>query len=274
MRTESDSFNLLKDPLEEKIAKNETAIGLYGNHRRMAEIASHYGFDWFMFDQMFTGIGWNEAENMLRWCEAAGITPIPRVHSHPWLGYDRRVPVNVSRLLGIGAKYIFVSHSGKQEIEDCIQAYTEGGKQSHRKSVHIPPYFTKEEHGSNFIEDAHIIPQPETSDALETAIEVMKLPEIDMIFFAMGDATRVLGGEEGWETPEVWDLIDHAVSVGEEEDVAVGANTMAAEAYTLDDHLRLAQRLKDHGVDFIMVQPIPKLFSKDLKEFVDGIQDG
>jgi len=39
---------------------------------------------------------------MIRACEAAGITPVVRVHSDPWTVYDHRIAVDLSRLQGIG----------------------------------------------------------------------------------------------------------------------------------------------------------------------------
>lgn len=105
---------MLKNSLLEKIDAGKVALGMRINDPERVELCAHLGFDWFMLDQMFTANDWSRTQDLIRTGEAAGLTPVVRVHSNPWLGYDHSIAVNVSRAHGIGAQFIMVSNSCKR----------------------------------------------------------------------------------------------------------------------------------------------------------------
>ena len=111
-----------RDSLREKLDTGASAIGVIALDPYSIEVAAHMGFDWIFIDQMFTSLDWTVTEGLLRCCDAAGITPVIRVPSNPWLGYDHRIAVEVTRLISIGARYIVVSNSCRKEIEECLEA--------------------------------------------------------------------------------------------------------------------------------------------------------
>jgi len=57
----------------------------------VVELCAFLGLDWIMIDMMLTGMDFRDVQNMIRTSEAAGITPVVRAHSDPWLGYDHRI---------------------------------------------------------------------------------------------------------------------------------------------------------------------------------------
>lgn len=259
------------NPLLEKLREGRTSLGLYVNSADMVELCGHLGFDWFMIDQMFTANDWSRTEELMRAGEAAGITPVVRVQSNPWLGYDHRIAVDVSRVLGIGAQFVLVSHSGKAEIDECVEA----AKDWHRKALTIHPYSDFEEwvpvHEKQ-VSETFVIPQPETRDALENLDETIRTPGIKVVFIAMTDASRVLTGghKPNWYHPALWEYLDRAVALGREFGVRVGANT--SYAYSLEEMKRRVQRLHEHDVKMIMVQGAPFLFQIAMTEFLRDLR--
>ena len=65
---------MTRNPLLENMKSDKTSLGLYVNSPDMVELCSHLGFDWFMIDQMFTGLDWGKTQEMIRTGEAAGIS--------------------------------------------------------------------------------------------------------------------------------------------------------------------------------------------------------
>src|SRR5439155_27115421 len=109
------------NPLLENIRSGKPSLGLYINSPDMVELCGFLGFDWFLIDQMFTANDWSKTAELMRAGVASEITPLVRVQSNPWLGYDHRIAVDVTRALGIGAQFVLVSNACKQEIDECVE---------------------------------------------------------------------------------------------------------------------------------------------------------
>ena len=262
---------MAKSPLAEKLGEQETALGLYINSPDMVELCGFLGFDWFMIDQMWTSNDWGKTEELIRAGEAAGITPVVRVQSEPWLGYDHRVAVDVARALGVGAQFVLVSHSGRKEIEECLEA----SKGWHKRIMTIHPYRDFGEWDSVLekqLGETYVIPQPETQDALDTLAEVMEHPSVRLVFIAMTDASRVLTGSHtpDFYNPALWEYVDRIVALGRERGITVGANT--SYAYGLEEIAKRTARLHEHGVRMIMLQGAPFLFQIAMVEFLRGLR--
>lgn len=260
-----------RDALGEKLAKGQTALGIWIHDPWTVELAAHLGFDWFMIDQMFTSIDWPRTEELIRTGEAAGITPVVRVQSNPWIGYDPRIAVDVTRAAGIGAYHIFVSNSCKKEIEDCLLAAGDW----HRKALHIHPFSSSKEwdRGVGEIErDTYIIPQPESSGALDEIEETLALPGVRMMFIAMSDASRKLLGtaEPDWYHPRIWELVDRLVAQAKAKGAVIGANT--SYGYSMAEMANRVVKLKEHGVKMIMVQGAHFLFQVAVGEFLKEVK--
>ncbi len=260
-----------RNPLLEKFKEKKTALGLWINSPDMVELCAYLGFDWFMIDQMFSNFDWGKTEEMIRAGEAAGITPVVRVQSNPWLGYDHRIAVDVTRAQGIGAQFIQVSFSCKKEIEECVLV----SKDWHRKPTSIH-YFTSGEWDKKIDEMAEgtfIIPQPESKGALEDLEATLAMEGIKMFFIAMTDASRVITGQKkpDWFHPKLWEFVKKAVTIGEKNGIMIGANT--SYAYTMKEMRERVKRLHEAGVKMIMTQGAPFLFQVAIKEFLEGVKE-
>jgi 4-hydroxy-2-oxoheptanedioate aldolase len=216
------------NPLLESLSNGKTSLGLFINSPDMVELCAHMGFDWFVIDQMFTGFDWGKTEELIRTAEGAGITPVVRVQSNPWMGYDHRIAVDVTRAEGIGAQFILISYSCKKEIEECMEV----SKDWHRRALWIHPFDSFDEWGSKIDkieQQTYIIPHIE-SKGVEELEETLSIPGLKMFFFAMTDLSKVIAGtaKPDWYHPKLWEYVNKAVEIGKKKGIVIGANTSYA----------------------------------------------
>ncbi|MGE0801078.1 MAG: aldolase/citrate lyase family protein [Lautropia sp.] len=248
-----------------------TALGVWCNDPETVELCAHMGFDWIMIDMMFTGMDFNIVQNMIRTCEAAGVTPVVRMQTNPWHGYDARVGVDLSRLQGIGAEYVLISHSGIKEINEALEI----AKDWHRRALWIHPFSSREwtQRTDEMAAGTYIIPHMESQGAIDDFDAILDHPDLKMFFFAMTDLSKVLGGNSkkpNFDSPELWAMVNKAVTKARDRGIMVGANT--SYAYTLAEMRQRVKRLHDAGVNFIMVQGAQFLLQVALMEFMPGVR--
>jgi 4-hydroxy-2-oxoheptanedioate aldolase len=247
------------------------SIGLFASSADMIELCAFCGFRWVNIDQMFTSNDWARTEDLIRAAEAAGITPVVRLQSNPWLGYDHRVSVDASRAMGVGAQFMLVSNSGKQEIEECLVA----ARGWHRKAITIHPYRDFDDWDRGLEEKnraTFVIPQPETQGGLDALEELIRRPDISIVFIAMTDASRILTGRHrpDFYNERLWEYVDRAVELGRQHGVTVGANT--SYAYTMHEIRRRVEMLIEHGVRMVMTQSANFLFQVTSVQFLKELQ--
>lgn len=231
---------MFKNPLLDKLKTNETTLGLRITHPDMVELCAFLGFDWCMIDHMFSATDWSGTKEMIRTGEAAGITPIVRVQANPWLGYDHRIGVEVTRAFGIGAQFVMVSHSCNREIKECLSVTGDW----HRNALTVHPFKSKKEwseKSKQIAESNYLIPHAESIGAFDEIEKTLSLPGVKLYFIAMTDASKVLTGrtKPDWYSPKLWKFIDKAVKLGEKNQIMIGANT--SYAYTMKE---MRQRVK------------------------------
>lgn len=260
----------LRNPLRDKIKAGKTALGLWANDPETVELCAFMGFDWIMIDMMFTGMDFRDVQNMIRTCEAAGITPVVRAHTNPWQGYDHRVAVDLSRLQGIGAQYILVSHSGLQEIEEALEV----SKDWHRRALWVHPFknLEWEKRVDEMAEDGVIIPHAESQGSIDSLDATLDLPDLKMFFFAMTDLSKVITNSKkpDFHNKKLWEFVNRAVKKANERGIVIGANT--SYAYTMKEMRERVKKLHDAGVRFIMIQGAPFLFQVAMMEFLPGVR--
>lgn len=278
MSPENHGFGAYRDPIAEKLLeKNQTVLGVWGGTANEIELAAHMGFDFFSIDQMFTGIGWEKTEELIRTAQSVGISPTIRLQSYPWQGYDRRVVTDASRNMGIGGKYIRISFADKREVMECLDLAYE----NHRKIGHLYPYGDAQDDDGLY---THIIPLAETLESLEVMEELCELAEIKIFGIAAGDALPVVteSDEPNYHDPAWWEFIDKAVKIGEKTDTVIGSNvsfhpsqgsSSSYGPYGMEEVVNRVVKLHNHGVKKITVQGIPFLFQLAAGDLLDDISD-
>lgn len=262
---------MLVNPLLDNIRSGRTSLGLLVRGTDMVELCAHLGFDWFIIDQMFSPYDWSKTQEMIRTGEAAGITPVVRVQSNPWIGYDHRIAVDVTRNQGIGAQFILVSNSGRKEIEECLAV----SRDWHRKAGVIHPFKGFDEWGpktDEMEEQTFIIPHAESKGALEDLEETLSLPGVKIFFIAMTDASKVIteSAKPDWYHPKLWEYVERAVALGNEKGVVIGANT--SYAYDMEEMKKRTRKLHDAGVKMILIQSAPFLFQVAIGHFLEEVK--
>jgi 4-hydroxy-2-oxoheptanedioate aldolase len=262
---------MARNALKERLQSGGTALGVWANDPETVELCAFLGFDWIMIDMMFTGMDFRDIQNMIRTCQGAGITPVVRMQTNPWHGYDPRIAVDLSRIQGIGAEYVLISHSGLREIEEALEV----AKDWHRRALWVHPFKSREweKRTDEMAEATHIIPHIESQGALDDFDAVLDLPDLKMFFFAMTDLSKVITGSKkpDFNNPKLWELIEKAVRKGKERGFVCGANT--SYAYTLPEMRQRVKRLHDAGMRFIMVQGAQFLFQVAMMEFLPGVRE-
>lgn len=269
---------MLKDPLGDKLASEKgIALGGWTSDPDMVELMAYIGFDWVMFDQMFTSSDWGKIELLVRTAEAAGITPAVRLQAYPWLGHDPSLPRAIGRVVGIGAKYVRMSVSSLAEMRECAMV----ARDWHKKPMHIYKFKSGEsaQQAKAASDDATCLwPLAETVEVMDGYREIIAMPEVKIFGFGMGDATRSLAHSDrpNFYIPQVWERIDAAVACANQHGKAVGANTSYAP--DLKEMHKRAVMLAQHGVRVIMCQGAPFLlqiaiapFLRDLKAEIGEI---
>jgi 4-hydroxy-2-oxoheptanedioate aldolase len=248
----------VRNPLLEALQEGRTALGIWVNSTDMVDLCGYVGFQWVMIDQMFSPHDWHQTSALITAAEAADITPVVRIQSNPWLGYDRRIASEVTRAIGVGAQFIMISNSGKREIDECLVA----ARDWHRKGLVIHRGRAHEGEASPLTarNRAFVIPQPETQGALDALEEIIADPAISIVFIAMSDASRIITGAQqpDFYNLRLWEYVDRAVELGRQHNVTIGANT--SYAYTLDEMRKRVVMLHEHGVRMIMLQGVNFIF--------------
>ena len=260
----------MRNRLLEDLEAGRTSLGLWVNSADMVDLCGYVGFRWVMIDQMFSSHDWHQTSALITAAEAAEITPVVRIQSNPWLGYDHRIAPDVARAIGVGAQFMLVSHSDKREIDECVVA----ARDWHRKGLVI---HRGRESGEGRPETAHqgrayVIPQPETQGALDSLEEIIADPEIRIVFIAMSDASRIISGSEqpDFYNERLWEYVDRAVELGRQHGVTIGANT--SYAYTLDEMRKRVIMLHERGVRMIMMQGVNFIFQIVAEQLLEDLR--
>jgi 4-hydroxy-2-oxoheptanedioate aldolase len=264
---------VLRDPLGEKIASpSGIALGAWTSDPDMIELLAYMGFDWVMLDLMFTGIDWGRAELLIRTAEAAGITPAVRLQAFPWLGHDPRLARDVSRITGIGAKYVRMSISSLEELKECAAV----ARDWHKKPMHLYKFkntVAEPPAAAHLDERTCLWPLAETAEMVEAYQEIIAAPEVKIFGFGMGDASMALAKTDkpDFYQPLLWQRIDEAVAFAKLQGKVIGANTSYAP--DLKEMHKRATKIAAHGVRVIMLQGTAFLFQIAIAPFLRDLRD-
>lgn len=261
---------MFRNPLLEKMKQNKPALGINSQNPHEAELLAKLGFDYFRIDHMWTDTDWGQTQTLLWACEAAGITPVIRLQSNPWIGYDHRQAVDLSRAQGIGAQFITVNYADKKSIEEALVV----AQDWHRRPMTVHPFKNAQwdKQVDEMAEQTYIIALAETKEMLETAEEVISMPGVKMYFISGTDGARMLMGQQSpaWGNPVFWARVKKIVDLCEKHGVYVGMNP--SYAYTVTEMRERVKRLVDNGIKMIMIQTTPFFLQIALTEFLDRLR--
>lgn len=208
-----------------------TVVGTYVRHAApaIAEILCYLGFDYLLFDGEHAPIGERECENLARACELTGVTSIVRVPSNQAWMIGRHLDTGIQ-----GVQIPMVNSAAEAEAAVRAAKYqplgTRGlaGARAANYGQVLPFTYTGHIEKSNA--ETMVIVQVETPAAIEHLPEIVKVPEIDVIFIGPIDLSNSLGHPGDFKHPEVQAAFNRIVEVVATSDKALGVLAAGTEA--------------------------------------------
>jgi 2-keto-3-deoxy-L-rhamnonate aldolase RhmA len=214
------------------------------------------GFSYVFFDFMFGTLDWKDVRHMTTAARLANMTSLVRIQNYPWVGDggvpDGRLAADAARVVALGADGVRCSVTNAADVRRIAAIANDW----HRvPSLMTTPEELAEQEAA--VKDELIImPIIESVPAWEDLDEIMSIDAVNAVMMSGTDLPRQLYGLKfGYEHPDVWKFLDEAVALGRKHDVVVGFNT----GYTftgVTETVERIQRLREHGVNFILVQTL------------------
>jgi 4-hydroxy-2-oxoheptanedioate aldolase len=195
----------------------------------MAEILCHMGYDYLLFDGEHAPIGDKECENLARVCELTGVTPISRVPANQTWMISRRLDTGIQ-----GIQIPMVNSAAEAEAAVRAAKYAPlgirglAGARAANYGQKLP--FSYPEHVEFCNRESMVIVQVETAQSIEALPEIVKVPEIDVIFIGPTDLSLSLGYPGNIKHPVVEDALRRISDVVLPSDKALGILAVTAEA--------------------------------------------
>lgn len=154
------------------------------------ETVAGLGFDFVLIDMQHGPIDYNEALNMIRAVDIAGVAPIVRV---PWNDPASIGPILDAGAMGIIVPMIETASDAKRMVEACL--YPPAGRRS------FGPVRVGTRDGLQYFGSANdrvaVIPMIETAEALTQVEEIAAVEGVDAVFVGPFDLSIALGLRPG-----------------------------------------------------------------------------
>ena len=255
-------MTLRKNRLKAKIAENRCVIGpnLQIPSPWLVEIIGLTGFDYVMLDGEH-GAAFSNLPTLILAADAAGITPIVRVPSH-----DRGF---ITQALEAGAGGIMVPMVNTTEQARYLvdeTKYAPLGRRGFSNATRAARFgaITEGNLHETVNPEIMLIVQLETKEALGNAVEIARIPGIDMIFIGPADLAQSMGLPGQSKAPEVIAaMVELIGQIGQF--VAIGTSSFS------DAQVRF---WKDEGVQAFLtssMHPIRRAFEGVYRELASGL---
>ncbi len=154
------------------------------------EVVVGLGFDFVLIDMQHGPIDYNEALNMIRAADIAGVAPIVRV---PWNDPASIGPILDAGAMGIIVPMIETVDDAKRMVDACL--YPPAGRRS------FGPIRVGARDGLQYFGSANervaVIPMIETAEALTQVEEIAAVEGVDAVFVGPFDLSIALGLRPG-----------------------------------------------------------------------------
>lgn len=254
-----------------KIANDELALGVWikgGPH--LVNTLAKAGFDFVRPDMMFSALDWKELDHIHRTAESVGMATWLRIASNPWLGGEgqMQVTVDAARAFSLGVPVVQVSVASALQV----RALVEVAKDWHRSGAGEYPNSNDTFTGQSkrVVDETMVVPAIESKTAIEQIDEILEIPGLRAIQFAVTDFSKELGYPFQYEHPEVWKAIRGISDKARARGILVVANT-GYDYTTAEEISARVGRLYDHGVRVVLMQGaefLLEVFAKPLVQMI------
>ncbi|HEX7125540.1 MAG TPA: aldolase/citrate lyase family protein [Thermodesulfobacteriota bacterium] len=213
----------------------------------VAELLAGFGMDWMLVDTEHGPASYADVENVIRAIAPHGVVPMVRVGENN--------AALIKRALDRGAAGVLVPMvNTAEEAAAAVAACRfppEGirgiaGTRASRYGLDAKRYFDE------WNEDALVVVQVETREAVENVERIAAVPGVDVLFIGPNDLSASLGGYLQFDRPEFTSAVSRIVAAAKAHGKAVGYLTTGADA--------ALARIRD-GVTFIAVVTDSKLLA-------------
>jgi 4-hydroxy-2-oxoheptanedioate aldolase len=243
--------------LKKKLQADEPVIGVFMPvpSPQLVELSALAGFDFVLIDNEHGPLDAGTAYLMILAAEAAGITPIARV--------GNRDKQEVLKFLDIGAQGIMSPqiHTA-QAAEDAVAAtkYVPRGTRglAGGRTFNYGVGVSATEAAKRINEEVLTLVQFEHVDALDELEQIVRTPDLDVLFVGPNDLAQSMGypGEPGRD--EVTKVADQAVAIAMAAGVKTGTTAFSPEA---------AHAALDRGFDMVVANA-PGLYLQAARSMV------
>ncbi len=228
-----------------KLKAGETVFGCFVRYPEpgIVEMLGYYGWDYLLFDAEHSTITPRDCENLVRAAELQEVTPLVRVTTN--------TPPVILRFMDTGVQGAQIPMINTQpEAEAAVQAikYHPRGKRG-LAGTRAADYGQVQPFSfSDYIAQANaetmVIAQVETAAAVEQLPEIIKVPDIDVIFIGPTDLSHSLGVPGDLQHPKVQETMNRIIEIVKESDKALGI---------LVPNVQAAQQWQERGARYILI---------------------
>lgn len=245
------------NPLRRRIKDGEILIGMFGkiNSSSVVEMVGMAGFDFIIFDTEHANFSHSEIENLIRAADSVGMSSIVRV--------EDATAEDVLHALDSGADGVQIPSIDRLDtaVAMCRSSkyYPEGdrGSSMAQRSAMYGMWDKDEKYFGYANKNSTVVVHVENLEMYEKVEELVKIPQLDVVFIGPGDLSQAIGKPGQLDAPELQNMIEHISQVALAAGKAVGifcGNSAAVKKYT------------DMGITYIALGSDVSCLGKALKE--------
>lgn len=228
-----------------KLKAGETVFGCFVRYPEatLAEMLGYYGWDYLIFDGEHSTITPRDCENLVRACELQDVTPVVRVTTN-------QAPT-ILRFMDTGIQAAMVPMINSPEEAEAAVRAIKYHPRGNRGLAGVRPANFGQVQPFNFKDytvqanaETMVIAQIETAQAVEALPEIVKIPDIDVIFVGPTDLSQSLGFPGEVNHPKVQETFDRIIEIVNASDKALG---------TLVPNIGVSLQWQARGARFMMI---------------------
>jgi 2-keto-3-deoxy-L-rhamnonate aldolase RhmA len=221
----------------------------------VTEAVGRAGFDWAVVDMEHTPI---DLMGLVHLLQACGCTPMQPVVRVPW-----NDTVTIKRAMDAGAGTLLVPFvQNVDEARAAVDAsrYPPLGNRGMAAMSRASRFGTVASYFRQANDDACVIVQLETPEAIANLEAIAAVPGVDALFIGPGDLSGAMGVPGDMGNPEVVALIADAVQ---------RANRIGKPVGTVGPTTEALRRYRDMGFDFLAIASDLGLLMRSLRQALD-----
>jgi len=208
----------------------------------IVEMLGYSGFDFVLIDSEHGRMTIETIENLVRAADCTDMTPIVRVPNDP----NKLLQVLETGCQGVQIPQV----NSSEEVRKIIKTmkYYPEGQRGMALTTRAGNYGTKDlaSHIKESNREILLSIQIENKDAINNLSDIVKIPNIDVLFIGPGDLSQSLGLPGQIDHPKVQDIIKKVIKKGNEVGIPVGIDTGSEQS---------VKEWLDYGVRYITVGP-------------------